>query len=204
MSRSIFTKFFICLVAVCLVMGFYGMAARAAEPTRSAKAYEEQQTCIGGICYYTGRQYTSQYDLMRGQIFPNITVQYAMPDWMGAMTGSASSYSRGNAIGGLFSGPIAQLPVSGLSYMLGTMGAPHYESAESYSPWTGSMNYLSMYQGLGFGGAGFMMGPFSNMFGFGGGLGYGGFGGGYGYNPYGYYTGASSGAGGTIFPTRIY
>ncbi|MGA1796380.1 MAG: hypothetical protein ACMUIL_11035 [bacterium] len=212
MSRRIFTTIFICLVAVCLVMGFHGIAAKAAEePARSGKAYEEERTCIGGMCYYTGRQYTSQYDLMRGEIFPNVTVSYAMPDWMGAMTGTVSSSSRGSAIGGLFTGPMFQFPTSPLSYMMGTYGAPQYSTSESYNPFFGSQSMTSMYQGLGFGGSGFMLGPFRSLWsgGYGGGYGYPG-GGGLGYTGAssfggfgGYYSGFGGyGVGG--YPTRIY
>lgn len=208
MNRKILTLLFISFISVCLIIGFLGRIAIAAdeEPSRSAKAYEEERTCIGGMCYYTGRQYTSQYDLLRGEIYPNVTVQYTTPDWGGMLTGSASSYSRGSAIGGLFTGPMMQFPTSPMSWMLGTMGAPQYETAQSYSPWTGSMSYTNMYQGLGFGGSGFMLGPFRNIWGgggySGGAYGYGGWGGlfaGSGYG--GGYTGYSTGGG---YPTRIF
>jgi hypothetical protein len=199
MSRRILNLLFISFISCCLVIGLFGRIARAAdddEPKRSAKAYEEEYTCIGGMCYYTGRQYTSQYDLMRGEIYPEINVQYAMPNF-GAMFNPfapvAESSSRGSAIGGLFSGPMMRFPTSPLSYMMGTLGAPQYETSQSYSPWTGSMNYMSMYPGLGFQGAGFMLGPFS---GYGSAAGYGGYGGwGGGYGGYGGYGG---------FPTMIW
>jgi hypothetical protein len=217
MNRKILNLLFISLISVCLIVGFLGRAALAAdEPTRSGQAYEEERTCVGGICYYTGRQYTSQYDLMRGEIYPNVTVSYTTPDIQGLYTGSASSQSRGSAIGGLFTGPSMRFPTSPFSYMLGTMGAPQYETAQSVSPWTGSMSYSSSYAPMGFGGAGFALGPFrytgySNPYSGSGYTGYStaGYGGG-GYYGGGYFGGGLfggglfGGGGGYGLPTRLY
>jgi len=189
-------------------MGLYGVTARAEEPTRTGQAFEQEWVKSPYGYSYIGRQYTSQYDLMRGQIFPEITVQYSVPNIAGmfnpwSMFMPTESGSSGSAIGGLFTGPSMQLPVSPMSYYLGTMGAPRYDTYQSQGLLTGSTNYMSLFQGLGFGGAGFMLGPFRGL-GFGGYSGYPGigYGGGFGYNPYGY-SGASSGSSGG-FPTRIY
>jgi len=171
MNRKILNLLFISFISVCLVMGLTGRIAKAAtgdEPSRSGQAYEQERTCVGGVCYYTGRQYTSQYDLMRGQIFPEITVQYMTPNYgwmMNPIFGPSSEYSYdASATGGLFTGPMMQFPVSPMSYMLGTYGAPRANIYQSQGLFSGNMSYMNMYQGFGFPGAGFMLGPFSQLF----------------------------------------
>jgi hypothetical protein len=214
MKRNIFNLLFISIISVCLVVGFLGRIAIAAEdePSRGSRAYEQERTCIGGYCFYTGRQYTSQYDLLRGEIYPEITFQYAAPDYGRMFNPFAPTYEssyEASAIGGLFSGPMMRLPVSGMSYLLGTIGAPQAQTYQSMGPFTGSTSYTSLYPGFGFQGSGFMLGPFRNIWGGGGYSGYSGAAGwgspfsGFGFGGLFGYPGISGGSTGNP-PTRIY
>jgi hypothetical protein len=212
MNRKVITVLFISFISVCLVIGLLGRVAMAAD--RTGQAYERECTVIGGIEYCTARQYTSQYDLLKGEIYPEITMQYAVPSYQGMRDPFGSSYSyEGSAVGGLFTGPMMRFPVSGLSWMLGEQGAPRAQVYEYQNPFAGSMSYSQIYQGLGFQGSGLMLGPFRNLWGGGtGGYYSGGAGSGYGYPslgggfgtgwgfPWGGYTGGYTGS----YPQRIY
>lgn len=198
MNRKILNLLFISFISVCIVVGFLGRVAIAAEePSRSGQAYEERWVNTPYGTQYIGRQYTSQYDLMRGEIYPEITFSQTTPNIMGmynpmSMFMPSESGSRGSAIGGLFTGPSMVLPTSPMSYYMGTVGAPRYETYQSQGALSGSMNYSSIYPGFGLQGSGFMLAPF--LSGYGGGIA-GGYGGGYGG-----YGGIGGGFGGFGFP----
>ena len=72
MNRKIFILLFISFVSVCFVVGFWGINAIAADGDREGQAYERETQCIGMWCFETGRQWTSEYDAMMGNYFPNI------------------------------------------------------------------------------------------------------------------------------------
>lgn len=195
MKGRLFDLLIIGFISCCLVIGLLGKTAIAdnGEPSRSGQAYEQQRTCVGGYCFYTARQYTSAYDLARGEIYPEVTIQYATLDYDRMLNPYArdTEYSyKASAIGGLFSGPIMRLPVSGASYLLGTIGAPQVQMYQSQGMFTGSINFTSVYPGLGLQGAGFMLGPFGG--------GWGGWGGWGGYCAY--CTGGTTGS----YPQVIY
>lgn len=205
MNRKILTLLFISFISVCLVIGMFGRIAMAAsndeDVRRGADAWERYTQYVGGMEQTVVRQYTSPYDLARGEIYPEMTFTYSAPNYARMLNPFSPTYEssyEASGTGGYFTGPIMRFPVSGLSYMMGTLGSPQVQMYQSAGPFTGSQSYSSIYPGLGLGTAGFMLGPFAYSGGggyysgaaaygsYGGGYpGYAGYGGGYGYgSPY--------------------
>lgn len=200
------------------------------ETTRHSSMWEQQMSWQNGMYTFTANQGTSAYDMMNGQLFPNVSIQYSSFNPMGG-TFPDFSYETGSgsAIGGLFSGPYMQFPVSAMSSYLGTEGAPRYQYQISNNPFTGPSMNANIYAGLGFAGSGFNSSFINSGFGgmssfipnseysftnglnfggLGGFGGFGGFGGLYGLGGFGGFSGwgypNAGNIGGSLYNNVIY
>lgn len=217
MNRKILTLLFISFISVCLVIGMYGRVAIAEEdPDREGKAVERESQCFWWGCIDTVHQYTSEYDLAMGNVFPELYMSSMRPN----TNPFTSSYEYDfSAIGGVTQ-PMFRFPTNPMSSMFAQMGAPRMSIGQYQNPFMGNASYTNIFQGFGGGTSGAFLGPFSsNLWGGGGyqgasaygnyGTGFGsGWGSGYG-TPFGFGSPwGSSWGGGFGFPgqyqQRIY
>lgn len=149
---------------------------------RGAQAYEKTEY-QGPEGYSVNiRQYTSEYDLMNGEIYPEVDFSYTVSTpWAASnplanMLTPRQTSGEGSAVGGYFSGPMISFPT--MTGGLANMFAPRYQYQTTESPFGSSAMMWNM---PGAGGGGFAWSPFGNntAYSYGGGYGYGGYGGGY-------------------------
>jgi hypothetical protein len=129
---------------------------------RGAHAYEVQENSGPGYNSYTYRQWTSPYDMISGNLVPEMTISYSSSNPLMAMMNPFQPYeskSEGNALGSLYPQSVMSFGSNPMMNYFANMYAPKYQGYSSQSMW-GNTNYMMNYPGLGM--SGFMWGPYSN------------------------------------------